>query len=72
MGVRVVIGEDEHIVVALRRLKKLVSQHGTFYYLRKRQTKHVTPSAARRWQKRAAKDRACKAAFKRRRELGIE
>lgn len=72
MGVRVEIGDGERIGQALRRLKRLLVREGIFYRLWKRQQGYVKPGQVRRLKEGNAKIAACQAAYRRRRELGIE
>ena len=72
MGVRVEVCEGKPIGKSLRWLRNEVSRYGgTLYLLNKREWRLTEPSEARRnkaWKKKVA---ACRAAWRKRRELGM-
>jgi len=71
MGIRIVIEECEHLSKALRRLKKLLSQEG-IRYAEYRHQHRLKPCEERRRRRGNAKIKACRAAYLRRRELGLQ
>ena len=71
MGVRIEVGEGEPIGKALRRFKQLVERAGIRYQWGRHRFR-LKPCEERRHKRGNKKIRACQAARRKRRELGLE